>query len=94
VGSNVEFEWSPEQVLREAERRLRELPELAEQPISCRLEGRTLTLYGRVPTYSLKQTVRTRVKSIRGVERVDDRLDVVPYPASNHDPSRANRNRP
>ena len=66
----------------QAETRLRELPELADCAIRCAFHDGVLTLSGRVPRYSLKQAARSLVRRIQGVEGVDNRIDVIPLPAS------------
>jgi osmotically-inducible protein OsmY len=75
-------------VAAQAEGRLRESPEHADCPIICEFRDGTLTLRGRVPRYSLKQSARWFVQEIPGVEAVDNRIDVIPLPISER-PSRA-----
>jgi osmotically-inducible protein OsmY len=62
--------------------RLREWPELAEQPITCAFREGTLTLRGRVTTYSRKQAAQSVVRRVGGVLSVDNRIDVIPVPIS------------
>jgi osmotically-inducible protein OsmY len=66
----------------EAEARLRASSELAEHPITCEFRKGTLTLRGRVPTYSLKQAAWSLVQCIHGVKAVDNQIDVIPVPIS------------
>ena len=47
------------------------------QTIDCWCEGRTLVLSGVVPSFYLKQVVQSLLKGIDGVERIDNRIDVV-----------------
>lgn len=71
-----------DEILLAAARCLQESAELARHPIRCEFREGTLTLCGRVPTYSLKQLARSLVQRLGGVERVDNQLDVVPLPLS------------
>jgi hypothetical protein len=45
--------------------------------ISCSYEKGVLTLQGRVPSFYLKQVLQTTLKGIPGVDRIDNRVDVV-----------------
>jgi osmotically-inducible protein OsmY len=79
-------------VAAQAEGRLRESRELADCPIVCEFRDGTLTLRGRVPKYSLKQSARWCVQGIPGVEAIDNRIDVIPLPISGgpaHEPETA-----
>jgi osmotically-inducible protein OsmY len=66
----------------QAEARLRESPQLADCPITCQFRDGTLTLWGRVPRYSLKQAARSLIQRVPGVKAVDNRIDVIPLPVS------------
>ena len=51
--------------------------------VRCRLDGDTLLLDGKVPSFYLKQTAQSLLSTIDGVERVENRLQVVnPYGVS------------
>jgi len=58
---------------------------LAEHPLFCGRTGTidvdyhqgTLTVSGRVPSFYLKQVVQEIVRHLDGVERVDNRIDVI-----------------
>lgn len=69
-------------VAAQAEGRLRESQEHADCAIVCEFSDGTLTLRGRVPKYSLKQSARWFVQDIPGVEAIDNRIDVIPIPIS------------
>lgn len=71
-----------EAVLATAEMCLRSASDLAEHPIRCEFREGTLTLRGRVPSYSLKQAAQALVQRIDGVAAVDNQLDVIPLPVS------------
>ena len=45
--------------------------------ISCSYEKGVLTLQGRVPSFYLKQVLQTTLRGIPGVDRIDNRVDVV-----------------
>ena len=45
--------------------------------ISCSYEKGVLILRGRVPSFYLKQVLQTTLKGIPGVNRIDNRVDVV-----------------
>ena len=66
----------------EAEGRLQESAELADCPIHCQFRDGSLTLWGRVPRYSVKQAALSAVQGIPGVTAVDNRIDVIPVPIS------------
>jgi osmotically-inducible protein OsmY len=72
-----------------AEARLRESRDLAGHPTACEFREGTLTLRGRVPTYSLKQAARRLLEGIHGVKVIDNQIDVIPVPLS--DDSRDDR---
>jgi len=45
--------------------------------IACDYEERVLTLRGSVPSFYLKQVLQSILKDIPGVDRIDNRVDVV-----------------
>lgn len=45
--------------------------------VSCRFRHGVLILEGRVPSYYLKQIAQTRVGGLAGVEKLDNRVQVV-----------------
>ena len=49
--------------------------------VRCEFHGGTLTLWGRVSTYFLKQVAQAVVLGVDGVFGVDNQLEVVPPPA-------------
>lgn len=44
--------------------------------ITYRVEGSTVTLYGRVPSYYLKQLAQVKVTCVAGIDCVDNRIEV------------------
>ena len=44
--------------------------------VSCDFSGGVLTLYGRVPTYHLKQLAQASVAEVPGVVEIHNRLEV------------------
>jgi osmotically-inducible protein OsmY len=60
-----------------AERRLRSHPYLALKNISCYLFDGVLVLRGCLPTYYLKQLAQAAVASLKGVQRIDNQIQVV-----------------
>ena len=44
--------------------------------ITYRIDGGTVVLHGRVPSYYLKQLAQVKVTCIAGVESVDNRIEV------------------
>lgn len=44
--------------------------------IGYRIDGGTVVLHGRVPSYYLKQLAQVKVTCVPGVERVDNRIEV------------------
>jgi hypothetical protein len=62
-----------------AERRLSEdqLYRFYFREITCKSDGGTLTLRGRVPTFYLKQVLQTMLGGLEGVDRIDNQVDVV-----------------
>jgi len=45
--------------------------------VTLRCAGGVLMLRGRVPTFYLKQVLQSLLKGLEGVERIDNRVDVV-----------------
>lgn len=64
-------------VVHEAQGRLDQSSHLFLRHIECHVEGNTLYLDGKVPSFYLKQTAQSLLKSLDGVKRVDNRLEVV-----------------
>ncbi len=60
-----------------AESRLRQNAYLALKNISCEFHDGVLTLQGCVPTYYLKQVAQEVVAPVEGVERVENRIEVL-----------------
>ncbi len=60
---------------------LRDSPSLAGNRIRCELGGDRIILRGYVATYSMKQMARVLAESVSSDHRVEDRLDVIPFPA-------------
>lgn len=72
-----------QRVVHQAEHRLGTSSHLFLRHIACRLEGDTILLEGKVPSFYLKQTAQSLLQSLDGVERVVNRLEVVnPYGVS------------
>ncbi|MEN0110615.1 MAG: BON domain-containing protein [Planctomycetota bacterium] len=72
-----------ELILHEATDRLGQSSHLFLRHVECRVEGDALCLDGKVPSFYLKQTAQSLLKSIDGVDRVVNRLRVVnPYGVS------------
>jgi osmotically-inducible protein OsmY len=57
--------------------RLLQQPHLAVQRIWCELNGRTLFLYGHVPSFYLKQLAQTAVAGLDGVTQVVNEIEVL-----------------
>lgn len=45
--------------------------------IACEFRDGVLTLHGSVPSFYLKQVLQSILKDVPGVERIDNRVDVV-----------------
>jgi osmotically-inducible protein OsmY len=60
-----------------AETRLQRSSYLALRGVSCGWEAGVLTLRGRLPSYYLKQVAQAAVAQVGGVERVENRIEVV-----------------
>jgi hypothetical protein len=59
-----------------AESKLRRSAYLALQHLSCEFCAGVLTLRGRLPSYYLKQVALAVVATVRGVERINDQVEV------------------
>jgi osmotically-inducible protein OsmY len=68
-------------VAERAERELRRNAYVALKNIACEHRDGVLTLTGCLPTYYLKQVAQEAVTRVDGVERVDNRIDVVSVPS-------------
>jgi osmotically-inducible protein OsmY len=44
--------------------------------VTCRIDDDTVVLYGRVPSYYLKQLAQVKATTVPGVECVDNRIEV------------------
>ncbi|HUG66440.1 MAG TPA: BON domain-containing protein [Pirellulaceae bacterium] len=44
--------------------------------VTYAVEGDTVVLHGRVPSYYLKQLAQVKVTCVPGIERVDNRIEV------------------
>ena len=66
-----------EHVVHAAEGRLGASSHLFLRHVECRLEEGVLCLEGKVPTFYLKQAAQSLLKSLEGVDRVVNRLEVV-----------------
>ena len=44
--------------------------------VTYNIVGDTVVLYGRVPSYYLKQLAQVKVACVPGIERVDNRIEV------------------
>ena len=59
-----------------AQVRLQHSPYRTIRRVSCCFEDGNLTLFGRVPTFHHKQLAQTAVAGLRGVNYVDNRIEV------------------
>lgn len=64
-----------------AEECLQRSPYRTVRSVSCRLEGGTLVLRGRLPSFYHKQLAQEAVADIRGVTQVVNETEVTPFPA-------------
>jgi len=65
--------------------RLRDSSHQAVRRLQCSYENGILALDGRLPSFYLKQVAQTLVSGLEGVERIQNRIDVVrPSGTSNH----------
>jgi osmotically-inducible protein OsmY len=67
----------PIEIAERAESELRRNGYVALKNISCEFHEGILTLTGCLPTYYLKQVAQEAVARVAGIERVDNRIDVV-----------------
>ncbi|MBI2826318.1 MAG: BON domain-containing protein [Planctomycetia bacterium] len=70
-------------VARVSQQKLRTSPYLSLRELQCTFHEGVLTLYGRVPTYYLKQLAQTVVARTHGVEELVNQIEVAGprYPA-------------
>lgn len=45
--------------------------------IRCKYHSGVLSLYGRVPSFYLKQIIQTRLEGLPGVAEIDNQVDVI-----------------
>jgi osmotically-inducible protein OsmY len=64
-------------VLERAESELRRNAYVALKNIACEYREGVLTLHGCLPTYYLKQLAQEAVARLDGVERIENRIEVV-----------------
>lgn len=55
-------------------------PSLAGNHIRCEVSDDRIVLCGYVATYSMKHMARVLAESVSGESRIEDRLDVIPFP--------------
>ncbi|MCA9143144.1 MAG: BON domain-containing protein [Planctomycetaceae bacterium] len=60
----------------EVERKLHFSQHAGLRHITYRIDGGTVVLHGRVPSYYLKQLAQVKVTCIPGIELVDNRIEV------------------
>lgn len=60
----------------EVEQRLHFSQHAGLRHISYQIDGGTVVLHGRVPSYYLKQLAQVKVTCVPGVESVDNRIEV------------------
>lgn len=60
-----------------AERLLGRSPYLPLRRLQCQFAGGVLAITGRLPSFYLKQVAHAVVARLDGVERVDDRIEIV-----------------
>lgn len=80
INGQPELSLHDESVVEElAEQRLSEdrLYNFYFREITCNYEDGVLTLEGRVPTFRLKHVLQTMLFDVDGVDRIDNRVDVV-----------------
>lgn len=65
------------QVARQAKERLGSTSYHFLRFVDCRFQNGVLTLRGRVPSFYLKQVAQSVLTNIEGVDRIDNRVDVV-----------------
>ncbi len=61
-----------------AEALLRQTSYAALRHVACSLHDGVLTLRGHVPSYYLKQTAQTLLRSIDGVLKISNEIEVIP----------------
>jgi hypothetical protein len=76
AGVTPHDETTKERIAELAEAELHRGPYRALRNVTCVCRDGTLILYGRLPSYHLKQIAQTAVATLPGVERIDNRIDV------------------
>ena len=64
-------------IVAKAQERIAQHSHLAVQRIWCECNGRTLFLYGQVPSFYLKQLAQTAVAGLEGVTQVVNEIEVL-----------------
>jgi len=66
----------------EVEKAVRRSPALADAVIRCEpADNHRLVLTGHAPTYSTKHAACVLAEEVAGDWKIEDRIDVIPYPA-------------
>lgn len=73
----AEPETSPARIMELAEGRLRSNPYLALKNVCCEYRDGVLVLQGCVPTYYLKQQAQEAFADLKGIDRIDNQIEVV-----------------
>lgn len=73
---NDQVSRSHDDVEMEIKERLHFTQHAALRHITFNIEGTTVVLYGRVPSYYLKQLAQVKVTCVPGIDRVDNRIEV------------------
>jgi osmotically-inducible protein OsmY len=71
-----EVSTSPSDVETQIREKLHFTQHAALRCVTYSVEGDTVVLYGRVPSYYLKQLAQVKVTCVPGIERVDNRIEV------------------
>ena len=58
-------------------KRLGDYSHMLRRCINCWYQDGVLTLQGRVPSFYLKQVAQTLLRELDGVDRIDNRVDVI-----------------
>lgn len=61
----------------EAERRLRSSSSYVLRNVACQYQDGVLLLRGQLPSYHHKQIAQELVQQVKGVERIDNRIEVI-----------------
>lgn len=67
---------SVEDIGEAAQVRLQHSPYRAIRRVSCTFDDGVLTLVGQVPTFHHKQLAQTAIAGLRGVNHIDNRIEV------------------